>query len=248
MNKASCHTLLKRYLHTTTQRCKHVVPSNLKGKGSSSTKWVTRQLKDPYVEKAKILNYRCRSAFKLLEIDDSQHILTPGHVVVDCGAAPGSWTQVAVQRVNADLSTPHKPIGVVIAVDKQQIHPIPGAVVFGNCDLLSKATQDKVQNALHGKQADAVISDMAPSATGVKEMDDENILTLCYTVLRFAVLVSKIDASLLMKMWQSGFTSKLQKDMERFYDKVKIIKPISSRSDSAEIFLLGKHFKGIKPS
>lgn len=237
-----------RHLHTTIHSLRHILPNNMKGKGSSTTKWLTRQLNDPYVEKAKMFNYRCRSAFKLIEIDDSQSIFTPGDVVIDCGAAPGSWTQVAVKRVNADLSLPNKPAGMVVAVDIQQMHPVPGAIMFGNYDLLSKDAQDKVQNALHGKQANVIISDMAPSATGIKEMDDENMLRLCYTAFRFAVLVSKVNAFLLIKMWQSGFTSKLQKDMERFYDKVKIMKPNSSRSESAEIFLLAKHFKGLKSS
>lgn len=112
-----------RRLTTSVCRCKKV-PTNLKGKGSSSTHWMTRQLNDPYVEKAKMMNYRCRSAFKLLEIESKFNFLSPGSVVVDCGASPGSWTQVAVDKVNSNGTKEDAREGVVIAVDKQPIYPI----------------------------------------------------------------------------------------------------------------------------
>lgn len=95
-----------------------------KTKGTSSQQWLSRQLSDPYVEKAKLMNYRCRSAFKLLEIDDRFKILRPGDTVVDCGASPGSWTQVAVKRVNSDGLKLDAPKGTVLAIDRQQIYPI----------------------------------------------------------------------------------------------------------------------------
>ncbi|KAK4874576.1 hypothetical protein RN001_013936 [Aquatica leii] len=240
--------LKSRLIHTCTSTFKHVVPNNIKGKGSSSAKWLTRQLSDPYVEKAKMMNYRCRSAFKLIEIDDRHKFLNPGKVIVDCGAAPGSWTQVAVNRVNADGLLSDQPRGVVIAVDKQQLFPISGAIILGNSDFTNPVVQDTLKTMLDGKEVDAVISDMAPNTTGVKEMDDENIINLCYSVLRFAVLVSKVSAVLVVKLWQSGYTKKLQNDMERFYHTVKVVKPNSSRTDSAEIFLIAKDFKGLKVS
>lgn len=100
------------------------IPSNLKGKKKSSQEWLTRQLNDPYVEKAKMLNYRCRSCFKLLEIDEKYKILRPGQVIVDCGSAPGSWVQVCVSKSNADGAIQNKPQGIVIGIDKLQIYPI----------------------------------------------------------------------------------------------------------------------------
>ncbi|KAF5285796.1 hypothetical protein FQA39_LY04257 [Lamprigera yunnana] len=239
---------IKRCIHVSTTNWKHVVPNKSKGKGTSSTNWLTRQLSDPYVEKAKMMNYRCRSAFKLIEIDDRHKFLTPGKVIIDCGAAPGSWTQVAVHRTNANAADDNDFKGMVIAVDKQPMFAMPGAVMLGNSDFTSSVVQDNIKSILDGKQADAVISDMAPNCSGIKQLDDENMINLCYTAFRFAVLVSKVDAVLLVKLWQSGYTKTLQTDMEKFYNHVKIVKPNASRSDSAEIYLIAKKFKGLKVS
>lgn len=112
----SFHRALHKKITTNTLSSK-----NLK---SSSKQWLARQLSDPYVEKARTMNLRCRSAFKLIEMDDRFKFLAPGQIVIDCGASPGSWTQVAVQRVNANQSQTSQPVGKVFAIDKQQIFPI----------------------------------------------------------------------------------------------------------------------------
>lgn len=116
----------QRKVATSFNNKAKVSPENLKSKSKSvsSQNWLSRQLSDPYVEKAKMMNYRCRSAFKLIEIDDRFKLLQPGHVVMDCGAAPGSWTQVVVNRINSDGKHPDLPKGIAIAIDKQQIYPI----------------------------------------------------------------------------------------------------------------------------
>lgn len=101
------------------------IPKNLKGKSKSSQEWLIRQLADPYVEKAKMMNYRCRSAFKLLEIDEKYNIIKPGDCIVDIGAAPGSWTQVAVEKCNANGSLEKKPMGVVFSMDLLHFHSVP---------------------------------------------------------------------------------------------------------------------------
>ncbi|XP_018335281.1 rRNA methyltransferase 2, mitochondrial isoform X2 [Agrilus planipennis] len=119
-----------RDIHLSTINCKKVIAKN--GKNSSSTRWLTRQLSDPYVEKSKTMNLRCRSAFKLIEIDDKYRFLTAGQVVIDCGAAPGSWTQVAVKRVNAVALNPQEPRGIVISIDKQPIYPIEEMPILHN--------------------------------------------------------------------------------------------------------------------
>lgn len=106
------------------------IPNNLKGKSKSSQEWLTRQMADPYVEKAKMMNYRCRSAFKLLEIDDKYHIIKPGDTVIDCGAAPGSWTQIAVERSNANGSIENKPKGAVFSMDLLHFHAVPVIIIF----------------------------------------------------------------------------------------------------------------------
>uniref|UniRef100_A0A182JGN7 rRNA methyltransferase 2, mitochondrial n=1 Tax=Anopheles atroparvus TaxID=41427 RepID=A0A182JGN7_ANOAO len=212
-----------------------VVPSNLKGRSKSSQEWLTRQLRDPYVERAKMMNYRCRSAFKLLEVDQKYGLIKPGFTVIDCGAAPGSWTQIAVKQSNADGSVPAKPRGM-------------HAVLFGNSDFLRKETQDKIRASLGERQIDCVLSDMAPNATGVRALDQENITTLCYSVLRFAILMSTPNASLLMKVWDNGDVPKLEKSILEYYKTVKRVKPRASRDDSAENFILARGFLGIEGS
>ncbi|XP_063234258.1 rRNA methyltransferase 2, mitochondrial [Bacillus rossius redtenbacheri] len=222
------------------------VPSDLKGRSGSSQLWLARQLTDPYVEKAKMLNYRCRSAFKLLEIDDRFHLLAPGRCVVDCGAAPGSWTQVLVQRTNACGRDTRQAVGSVVAVDRQPIHPIEGATIIGNMDFTVPETRERVREALNGRGADGVVSDMAPNASGVREMDHENITHLAYTALRFAAQASGSGAFFLVKMWDGCNTRSLARDLAAFYARVRTVKPGASRSDSAETFLLAQDFKGLK--
>lgn len=118
--------LQQRYFTTNTFKLRKVTPENLKTKSKSvsSQNWLARQLSDPYVEKAKRMNLRCRSAFKLIEIDERYKILEPGQVVIDCGASPGSWTQVVVSKINSNCTNPDLPQGVAVAIDKQQIFPI----------------------------------------------------------------------------------------------------------------------------
>ncbi|KFB35413.1 AGAP004177-PA-like protein [Anopheles sinensis] len=225
-----------------------VVPSNLKGRSKSSQEWLTRQLSDPYVERAKMMNYRCRSAFKLLEVDQKYGLIKPGFTVIDCGAAPGSWTQIAVKQSNADGSIPAKPKGMVVGVDLLQIYPVEHATLFGNSDFLRKETQDKIRTSLGDRRIDCVLSDMAPNATGIRALDQENITTLCYSVLRFAILMSSPNASLLMKVWDNGDVPKLEKSILEYYRTVKRVKPRASRDDSAENFILARGFLGIETS
>lgn len=118
--------------------------------------------------------------------------------------------------------------------------------MLGNADFMKADTQDKVKSILGDRRVDCVLSDMAPNATGVRSLDQENITKLCYSVLRFAVLVSSVNASLLVKLWNNGDVKQLEKDMLRFYEKVRFIKPAASRDDSAELFMLAKGFVGLK--
>lgn len=183
--------------------------------------------------------YRCRSAFKLLEIDDKYGILKPGNVVIDCGCAPGSWSQVALQKVNSSK-------GLVIGVDLLQMYPLEGAHLLGNTDFTTENGQQKIRDLMGKRKANVVLSDMAPNATGINDLDYENITMLCYTVLRFAIKMSQIDGSLLMKIWMNPQINEIEKQMKRFYKNVKIIKPKASRSDSAEQYLLGRNFVGLE--
>lgn len=118
--------------------------------------------------------------------------------------------------------------------------------MLGNADFTKPETQEKVKSILGDRRVDCVLSDMAPNATGVRALDQENITTLCYSVLRFACLVSSVNANLLVKLWNNGSVPQLEQDMLRFYEKVRFIKPAASRSDSAEVFMLAKGFLGLK--
>ncbi|XP_020813602.1 rRNA methyltransferase 2, mitochondrial [Drosophila serrata] len=237
--------VFKRLLHTNVggNNAKQQ-PRNLKGRSKSSQEWLTRQLADPYVEKARMMNYRCRSAFKLLEIDDKYGILLPGDTVLDCGAAPGSWTQVAVERTNANGKQEKAPLGAVFSIDLLHFHAVPGATIFGGMDFTTSKAQQRLRESLNERRVNCVLSDMAPNATGVRMLDQESITNLCYEVLRFALVMSAPQAHLVVKVWDNGDVPKLERDMLRFYEKVKRVKPRASRGDSAEHFLVARGYKG----
>lgn len=188
-------------------------------------------------------NYRCRSCFKLLEIDEKYKILKPGQVVIDVGAAPGSWSQICVKAVNSDGADKSKPKGIVIGIDKLQIYPVDGAIFLGNTDFSSSIAQDKIKSLLNGRAVNAVLSDMAPNASGIKSLDQDSIMDLAYSVFNFALQVSAPDASLLIKVWDNGDSPKLERDIRQVYETCRVVKPRASRSDSAEKFILAKGFK-----
>jgi len=231
-------------IHISTIQLKKKL-DNVKGKSVTAQKWIKRQLDDPYVKLAKHNSYRCRSAFKLIQIDDKFNLMKPGQIVIDCGSSPGSWCQVAVERTNADGKDSSVARGTVFGVDISDIPPIPGATLFPHSDFTKPDVQNQVLEKLSGQKAQLVISDMAPSATGLKDMDDENSIGLCFAALYFAVKVSDKNAAFLCKLWQSGQQKRFQDVMSRLYTSTRIVKPDASHGDSAEIFLLGRGFKGL---
>uniref|UniRef100_A0A1I8NE31 rRNA methyltransferase 2, mitochondrial n=1 Tax=Musca domestica TaxID=7370 RepID=A0A1I8NE31_MUSDO len=238
--------IIRRTLATCSKLGAKQIPNNLKGRSKSSQEWLTRQLADPYVEKAKMMNYRCRSAFKLLEIDEKYNIIQPGDCVIDCGAAPGSWTQVAVEKCNANGRMEKKPKGAVFSMDLLHFHSVPGATIFGGMDFTKEESKQQLIKALNGRKVNCVLSDMAPNATGVRILDQESIVNLCYDVLRFALVMSAPQANLVVKVWDNGDVPRMEKDIQRFYEKVKRVKPRSSRDDSAEQFFVARGFKGLE--
>lgn len=241
-----CEKTLSKLIRTvsTSSVVNKIIPTG--GKGHSSHQWLSRQINDPYVEKAKLENYRCRSAFKLLEINAQYNLLKPGQCVVDCGAAPGSWTQVAVLKTNSDRKDSIQPVGKVIAIDRSPIYPVEGAHVLGNLDFTTDVAQSKLKEIISDNCVDVVLSDMAPNATGIKSADHDLIIELAYSAVRFALQVSAVGASILIKVWDGNLTQTLQKDLETFYNSVVYVKPKASRSNSAENFLLARNFKGLK--
>lgn len=205
-----------------------------KGRKLSSKLWLERQLNDPYVARARREGYRSRAAFKLTEIDDKVHILKKGGRVVDLGAAPGGWSQVAAKRVGAQ--------GRVVAIDVLDIEPVPG-VEFMVLDFLDPAAPEKLKTMLGGA-ADVVLSDMAANTIGHARTDHIKIMALVEAAAEFAREVMAPGGAFLAKVLQGGTEAALLAALKRDYKSVKHIKPPASRSDSAELYLLAAGFRG----
>ena len=212
---------------------------SIKGKSESSSRWLRRQAKDPYVHQAVKDGYRCRSAYKLLEIDDKFHILTSGSRVVDCGASPGSWSQVAIERIK---SNKNNKTGVVIAVDVLDIREIPGTITMGQCDFTHSNVQQQIIQLLPQGQADVIMSDMAPLSTGNKKLDHFKIVDLNMSALKFAKTVLTDGGCFLCKLWDGDETGELIEEISESFSHCKQVKPKASRMDSSELFILGKGF------
>lgn len=236
--------LIAKGIHTSANLCKEIA-KNLKGRKLSSQLWLTRQIRDPYVEKAKKENYRCRSAFKLLEINERFKILKPGQTVIDCGAAPGSWTQVAIKMTNAN-GKGDGDIGTVIGIDKIPMYPIEGATLLGNMDFTSITSQKEVLKLLKNEKAHVILSDMAPNASGIKAMDHENIIKLAYIALKFALQITRMDGTFVCKVWDGEKSQQLERDLLKFFKHVRNVRPEATRDESTEKFFLATGFKGIK--
>lgn len=242
-----CQIRILRKLTLSSPRSK-IVPNNLKNKSKSSQDWLTRQLNDQYVKKSRFESYRCRSAFKLLEIHERFKILKPGMVVVDCGAAPGSWTQVLVKNLISNCNGSVVPKSTIVAVDLQHMEPLTGAIVLSEKDFTQQSVQDEIRNLLPDGKADLVVSDMAPRISGIRDLDAVQVTNLVYSALGFSYMVLKTNGSFLCKTFDFSDVSKMVQDFQKLFSVVKRVKPNASRSDSAEVFLLGTGFKGDRRS
>ncbi|XP_047212328.1 rRNA methyltransferase 2, mitochondrial-like isoform X1 [Girardinichthys multiradiatus] len=229
------------------RRCIHCslsVMKKLKGKTAAEQRWVLRQLKDPYVKASHAQNFRCRSAFKLLEIDDKFRLLQPGYSVVDCGAAPGAWSQVAVERVNSAGTSRHGlPRGTVIGIDLLNIPPLDGAHFLSSHDVTHTATHAKLLELLPQGQAHVILSDMAPNASGFRDMDHERLITMCLSLIDLAEMILLPRGSLLCKYWDGVLSHQLQEKLSSVFHSVRSIKPDASRKDSAERYFLARMYK-----
>ncbi len=224
------------------QRDLKVRVKTAKGRKLSSTRWLQRQLNDPYVVAAKRDGWRSRAAYKIIEIDDELRLLTPGKRVVDLGCAPGGWSQVAVRRVNALGDKPGKAQGSVLGVDFQEVEPVAGAEIL-QLDFLDDGADDQVKAALGG-QADIVLSDMAAFASGHRQTDHLRIIALAETAAYFAFDVLAEDGAFVAKVLQGGTEGSLLTLLKQRFTKVKHIKPPASRKDSAEMFVVATGFRG----
>jgi 23S rRNA (uridine2552-2'-O)-methyltransferase len=208
------------------------------GRTTSSQRWLERQLNDPYVAAARREGWRSRAAFKLIEIDDKHHILKPGQRVVDLGAAPGGWSQVAAQRTKAEDGR-----GQVVAIDYLEFDPIPGVAIV-NMDFLDNSAPDRLKALLRDGGADVVLSDMAAPTTGHTSTDHLRIMGLAEAALAFAMEVLAPGGAFLCKVFQGGSERELLTQLKQHFKVVRHIKPPASRSDSAELYVLATGFKG----
>ena len=203
---------------------------------TSSQRWLERQLNDPYVARAKREGYRSRAAYKLLEMDEKHRLLKPGQRVVDLGAAPGGWAQVAAKRVGGAEGK-----GRVVGIDLLPIEPLPGAD-FVELDFLAPEAPDRLIEMLGGP-ADVVMSDMAANATGHKKTDHLRIVGLAEAAADFARAVLAPGGAFVAKVLQGGTEGALLADLKRDFATVRHVKPAASRADSAELYVLATGFR-----
>ncbi len=207
-----------------------------KGRKTSSTRWLKRQLNDAYVAEAKRLGFPSRSAFKLIELDERFKFLKPGMRIVDLGAAPGGWSAVAADRVKATEGR-----GRVVAVDIQEMDPIRGVEIIC-CDLLGGDGPGMIMDALKG-EADVVLSDMAPGSTGHAATDHLRIMALAGAAFDFAGQALAEGGVFICKTLQGGTEGGLLNEMKGRFKSVRHAKPPASRSDSKEMYLVAQGFR-----
>jgi 23S rRNA (uridine2552-2'-O)-methyltransferase len=208
------------------------------GRTASSTRWLERQLNDPYVAQAKREGYRARSAYKLIEIDDRFRLLRPGSRVVDLGAAPGGWAQVAVDRAR---STDRDPL--VVGIDLLDIDPLPGAV-FLKMDFLDPGAPDALRAALNGRAPDVVLSDLAAATIGHRKTDQLRTGNLTEAAAAFAAEVLAPGGHFVAKAFQGGVGAELLATLKRYFTTVRHVKPKASRAESVELYLVATGFRG----
>ena len=219
------------------RREKKVRVKTARRRPASSTRWLDRQLNDPYVAEARRLGYRSRAAFKLIEIDDRLRLFRPGQAVVDLGAAPGGWTQVALERTRAAETG-----GRVVALDRLEIDPIPGAEILLG-DFLDPETVELLERAVGEVAIDLVLSDLSPSTTGHQATDHLRIIALAEDALNFAERVLKPGGAFVAKVFRGGTDADLLKRVRMRFATVRHVKPPASRPDSAETYLVAQGFR-----
>jgi 23S rRNA (uridine2552-2'-O)-methyltransferase len=204
-------------------------------RSKTSKQWMREHVNDAYVQRAKSEGYRSRAAYKLLEIAARDKLLKPGMVVVDLGAAPGGWSQVARTRVGAR--------GLVLALDLLELEPLPG-VTFLQGDFREDAVVTALAEALAGRRIDLVLSDMSPNISGIATSDQARVMHLAELALEFAAKHLKRGGNLLVKVFQGSGFEEFLRQMRTQFESVVTRKPEASRSRSSELYLLGKGYAG----
>lgn len=216
----------------------HTRVKTARGRSNSSVRWLARQLNDPYVKQAKRDGYRSRAAYKLIEIDEKLHILKPGAHVVDLGAAPGGWMQVAADLTKAETSG-----SVIVGIDLIDIEP-PQHTRFLQGDFTDEDAPEKLRALMEVEAVDVVLSDIAPNTSGHAPTDHLRIMHLCELAFDFALEVLKPGGTFVAKTRQGGTENQLLLRMKQHFTTVKHLKPKSSRQDSAEMYVAATGFKG----
>ncbi|MEM7074034.1 MAG: RlmE family RNA methyltransferase [Pseudomonadota bacterium] len=224
------------------QRDLTVKVKTAKGRKLSSTRWLQRQLNDPYVKRAQSEGFRGRAAFKIMELDDKFGFLVPGARVVDLGCAPGGWCQVAVSRVNALAEQGNQPVGTILGIDLQEVEPVAGCEIH-RLDFLSDGADCKIKDWLGGP-ADVVMSDMAAASSGHKQTDHLRIIALCEAAADLAFDVLGPGGTFVSKVLAGGAEGDLQKRLKQRFAKVANVKPPASRADSSEKFVVAMGYRG----
>jgi 23S rRNA (uridine2552-2'-O)-methyltransferase len=208
-----------------------------KRRSAASTRWLERQLNDPYVARARAEGYRARSAYKLIEIDDRYRLLAPGKRVVDLGAAPGGWAEVAAARVRSSDAEP-----LVVTMDYLDMDPLPGVIVLKQ-DFLDADAPEAIRAALRGAPADVVLSDLAAPTTGHRQTDHLRTIYLCEVAADFALSVLADGGHFVCKVFQGGTEGELLALLKRNFQSVHHVKPPASRTGSVELYLVAKGFR-----
>jgi 23S rRNA (uridine2552-2'-O)-methyltransferase len=217
-------------------RSKKVTLKKSRGRTVSSQRWLQRQLNDPYVQDAQRLGYRSRAAFKLIELNEKFHFLKPEMRVIDLGAAPGGWTQVIAKQVNPDL-----PKSQIIGIDLLEMDPIQGVTLCMG-DFSKDETIEQLKAILKGP-ADIVLSDMAPSSTGYRQIDHLRITVLVEEAFYFAKEVLVEGGTFVAKVLQGGVDGGILNILKQSFETIKHVKPKASRKDSSEMYVVAMGFK-----
>ena len=207
-------------------------------RSNSSTRWLQRQLNDPYVRRAKIDGYRSRAAYKLLEIDEKHKLLKPGQRIVDLGAAPGGWCQVAAAKIGSTDADP-----LIVGIDYLEVEPLPGVVLLLK-DFLDDDAPEALLQALGGHAPDLVMSDMASPTTGHRQTDHLRTTHLFEVAALFARENLAPGGAFLSKVFRGGAENDQLAELKRDYQTVHHIKPPASRKESPELYVLAKGFRG----
>jgi len=222
----------------TGDRGMHVKVKTAAKRKESSTRWLQRQLNDPYVRRAQVDGYRSRAAYKLIEIDDKHKFLKPGYRVVDLGAAPGGWCQIAVDRVKSSEDAPK-----VVGIDYLDMDHVPGTI-FLKKDFLDDDAPDALMEALGGHKPDVVLSDMAAPTTGHRQTDHLRTTYLFEIAIDFARRNLALGGTFLSKVFRGGTENALLNDLKKEFKTVAHVKPPASRKESPELYVIAKGFRG----